>query len=130
MITLGKLTVDEFAFAYIECALWAETDQSDESGGRPLDKNFDILDIDGETLAEMAVDCKKFQEENWDDIACENSPGDARAGRDFWLTRNGHGAGFWDGDWPEVIGERLTAAAKEFGQKWLYVGDDGKIYQS
>lgn len=21
------------------------------------------------------------------------------AGHDLWLTRNGHGAGFWDGDW-------------------------------
>lgn len=34
-------------------------------------------------------------------------------GHDFWLTRNGHGAGFWDRDLGE-IGEKLTAICKEF----------------
>jgi|TARA_R110000744_G_scaffold366338_1_gene475354 hypothetical protein len=29
-------------------------------------------------------------------IECE------RIGHDFWLTRNGHGAGFWDGDWNDA----------------------------
>jgi len=39
-------------------------------------------------------------------------PIEAQAGHDFWLTRNGHGAGFWDGDWPET-GDALTEASKE-----------------
>lgn len=38
-----------------------------------------------------------------------------RAGHDFWLTRNGHGAGFGDGDWPEEAGEKLSEAARSFG---------------
>ena len=38
----------------------------------------------------------------------------ARAGTDFWLTRNGHGAGFWDGDW-DYSG--LTANA-DWGPPW------------
>lgn len=36
------------------------------------------------------------------------------AGSDFHYTRNGHGAGFWDGDWGEY-GDRLTGFAKEYG---------------
>ena len=32
------------------------------------------------------------------------------AGHDLWLTAVGHGAGFWDGDWPEH-GEYLTTLA-------------------
>ncbi len=40
------------------------------------------------------------------------------AGHDFWLTRQGHGAGFWDR--PEVYGksqaERLTQLAETFGE--------------
>lgn len=36
---------------------------------------------------------------------------------DFFLTRNGHGSGFWDGDYKE--GDKLTEIAKSFGQ------DDG-----
>ncbi|QNP78372.1 hypothetical protein [Agrobacterium tumefaciens] len=52
----------------------------------------------------------------------------AMAGHDFWLTRCGHGAGFWDGDWPEPAASVLTTASEEFGNVDLYVGDDGQIY--
>lgn len=38
-----------------------------------------------------------------------------QAGSDFHLTRNRHGAGFWDGYWPGDIGKRLTDAAHVWG---------------
>lgn len=41
------------------------------------------------------------------------------AGSDFHLTRNGHGAGFWDGDWP-VHGKKLTDLSNTFGSRELY----------
>lgn len=51
-------------------------------------------------------------------------------GIDFWLTRNGHGAGFWDS--PEIWGEEnsnvLTDISTSFGETWAYVGDDGLVY--
>lgn len=50
----------------------------------------------------------------------------AMAGHDFWLTSAGHGAGFWDGDWPKY-GDLLTKKC-ENQEINLYVGDDGKIY--
>ncbi|MCU9611740.1 hypothetical protein OEK97_27930, partial [Escherichia coli] len=50
------------------------------------------------------------------------------AGHDFWLTHNGHGAGFWDGDWPEPFATQLTNAANEFNEIDLYVGDDQQIH--
>jgi len=43
------------------------------------------------------------------------------------MTRNGHGAGFWDGDWPDD-GDRLTKASEAYGTFDLYVGDDGEIH--
>lgn len=49
------------------------------------------------------------------------------AGIDFWLTRNGHGAGFWDRGLGDV-GTRLTCAAHNYGSVDLYAGDDGLIY--
>lgn len=61
----------------------------------------------------------------------------SQAGHDFWLTRNGHGTGFWDhylefsdDDREQVrtIGKLLTDASHKFGQCDLYAGDDGKIY--
>jgi hypothetical protein len=122
-----------FVDGYIVCALWSSTDNADESGGEPLDKNYDETDVDAATLDKMTADCRDFFAKNAADLAAaieaygkDDSPG--YAGHDFWLTRNGHGAGFWDGDLPEELGERLTVAAKAFGTCDLYVGDDGKIY--
>ncbi len=37
-----------------------------------------------------------------------------RHGQDFYLTRNGHGTGFWDRGYGDV-GKRLTEAAKIYG---------------
>ena len=116
--------IDRFTRAYVECALWSSTDESTPQGGVPLDKNYTITDLDPDTLAAMVQDCQKFQEENAADIAGECD----RAGHDFWLTRNGHGAGFWDGDWPDDSGGRLTEASKKYGEFNLYVGDDGLIH--
>ena len=50
------------------------------------------------------------------------------AGHDLWLTRCGHGCGYWDGDWPAGIGEGLDKLAHGFGEVWLEVGDDGLIH--
>ena len=51
---------------------------------------------------------------------------DDQLGHDFSLTRNGHGAGFWDrgrGD----IGDKLTALAHSYGDSTLY-SDPSGIY--
>lgn len=124
--------LDEFTRAYIECALWSETDNADDTGGEPLDKNYSIDDIAPEAIQRMAEDCDKFQRDHA--ALLERAKYGARewsdaemAGHDFWLTRNGHGAGFWDRDLGEV-GEALTEAADTFGECNLIVGDDGKIY--
>lgn len=115
--------LDTFTRQYIETAFWS----SDESGGDPLDKNYGIEDLAPETLTRMVADAKNFQALHDEDIA--SSTGDwGLAGRDFWLTRNRHGAGFWDGGWPEPQASRLTDAANSFGEYYLYVGDDGLIY--
>ena len=63
-----------------------------------------------------------------DPTASESEREAAMAGHDFWLTRNGHGAGFWDGDWPLPYADLLDKAAQAAGTCDLYVGDDGMIY--
>lgn len=131
-------SIDIFTCAYIETALWSTNDNSDpETGGNPLDDNYSISDLDPETLIKIKADCEKFQRENASDLHYAAEAGvkcgpdfdeTGRAGHDFWLTRNGHGCGFWDGDWPEPFATTLTAAAKAFGPVDLYVGDDGKLH--
>lgn len=123
--------MDDFTLAYIECALWATNDESNEQGGEPLDANYSISDLAPETLEAMIADCAAFQKANAADVAAGPDGHDydryERAGHDFWLTRNHHGAGFWDGDYPEEIGERLTAASHAYGEVNLYV-HDGRVY--
>jgi hypothetical protein len=80
-----------------------------------------------ELIASAVADCTTFQEANTDDLA--ELGNDEQAGVDFWLTRNGHGAGFWDRG-NGALGDRLAAAAKIYGTVDLYAGDDGLIYGS
>lgn len=116
--------LDSFTLAYLECALWSTMDYTVAQGGDLLDRNYSIVDIDPASLDRIITDCLAFQDAHWDMIA-EDLP---RAGHDFWLTRNRHGAGFWDGYWPEEVGQTLTDAAHAFGECDLYVGDDRKLY--
>ncbi len=118
------MTLDKFTTSYIEAAFWSSTDESTPQGGEPMDANHGIFDFAAETLERMMADCASFQGQHWEDIHDDLE----RAGHDFWLTRNGHGAGFGDGDWPERVGEKLTDASHRCGSVDLYVGDDGRIY--
>lgn len=111
--------MDDFTREYVAYALELSEDDNDDA----LSKNHTYDEIDAESLHQMQADCKKFQEANAAMIGDRHKT----AGQDFWLTRNGHGAGFWDGDWPEH-GDALTDAAAAFGECYIYVGDDGKIY--
>jgi hypothetical protein len=53
-------------------------------------------------------------------------------GIDFWYTRNSHGTGFWDNykDEKNYNGNEdiLTDIAQSFGECYLYLGDDNKLY--
>lgn len=124
-----------FITAYIVAMLWAENDNADESGGEPLDSNYDRDDIDSESMQRIRQDCERFLSHagvvqairDGDNHGPQGSGPFEMAGHDFWLTRNGHGAGFWDGDWPEPYGDRLDRAARLFGQCDVIVADDGTL---
>lgn len=116
----------EFFDAYVECALWSSIDNADDSGGSPLDDNYGPEDIAPDTLAEMRRDCDNFCESEAADLAASGLS-EEQQGHDFWLTRNGHGAGFWDRG-IGAVGNRLSKAAKVYGGVDLYIGDDGKVH--
>ena len=122
---IGRSGLTDFVNSYIETALWSSSDESDERGGEPLDKNYGPSDIAPETRRAMFLDAASFYKANLMDFG---DPG--QAGHNFWLTRNRHGAGFWDGDYPEPEATRLTKASKAYGEFDLYVGNDGQIHSS
>lgn len=138
-MTLNQADIDKldaFTLQYIETALWSSNDESTPEGGEPMDDNYGPTDLSPECLAKMVIDCEKFQADNEDLIeqALEkHGQDDSNCGHDFWLTRNGHGCGFWDGDYSDdhgegPLGKALTEASKAFGETWIYVGDDGQIH--
>lgn len=118
--------LDTFTRAYIKCALWCSSNWGNDEDCPPSFESdgYTVDDMAPEALAECVADCEAFQRDHSEDIGMEAG----QAGYDFWLTRNGHGAGFWDGDWPEAAGQRLTDASKVYGSVDPYLGDDGRIY--
>ena len=121
---MNTVNLTQFSRAYIQCALWSSSDDNDI----PMDRNYSYKDIAIQTLRTMQTDCDKFQSENAEDI--ESTDDLDQCAHDFWLTRNGHGAGFWDGDYEENIGKRLTRASEVFGTFDLSVGDNSQIFGS
>lgn len=113
--------LDKFTRAYLEAALFTSNDDNDE----PLDKNFSVSDFAPEAVKQAVKDCESFQDK-YADLLSEAGDSEQN-GYDFWLTRNGHGAGFWDRDYGEV-GDALTRAAKAYGGTDAYVGDDDQLY--
>lgn len=129
------MNLDQFLNAYAVAALWSS--HGPDSGPykcENLDDLFDVDDLAPETLASMREDCADFIKSNAADLALyaekrgnEQWSSAELAGHDFWLTRNGHGCGFWDRGLGK-LGDRLTKAAKVYGGVSLYPGDDGKVY--
>ena len=115
--------LDAFTDAYIKAALWSTNDESDESGGEPLDENYSASDIAPETMELIVEDCNDFQQ-RYSELLADSGIGDARAGHDFWLSRGGHGTGFFDEDTiDEEFQDPLQDAARSYGEFDLYVGD-------
>lgn len=121
---IPKGFVDRAIAAYEECADFTDStqlgDDAEETG------NY-VIGWHEETTATFSADVREFIRDNAADVE-HLSP--ESVGHDFWLTRNRHGAGFWDGDYAPEVGKRLTDAAHAYGSCDLYVGDDGWVYCS
>ena len=127
---------EAFVSAYLVAALWSSTDDGDTA----LDYNHDMGDFTETALHTMRQHCSYFltaqQAGGIIEKAIETGnvylSGDgsdewSHAGHDFWLTRNGHGAGFWDGDWPEPYATQLTEICQSLPEIDLYITDDDQI---
>jgi hypothetical protein len=128
--------MDEALTQAFETLLWvgscngtatqAHSDPAD-CGGQDCDVNLDDLGFTADNFAagagrEVEEDLHGFVTsclaERPDCFAwCAEDPG--QVGHDFILTRNGHGAGFWDRGLGE-LGKWLTGMAKPFGSQNAY----------
>lgn len=103
-----NLPDDAFLRAYLECAEWAGLSEEDSA---KLER-AKAPKWSRKALAAARAECRDFQRY----CASEGIPllDPVSDGHDFYLTRNGHGAGFWDRGYGER-GKRLSIAAKTFG---------------
>lgn len=96
-----------------------------------LDNHFNISDITQDTLKWAEKEVSKFfkmlEEMNLYEETLEYAD-DECISHDLWLTQNNHGAGFWDGDYGNSLGNTLTALCEQhFKEVTLIITEDGKI---
>jgi hypothetical protein len=111
--------LETFTQAYY-CALYFT--ETGDDGQPPCD-----AELSPDAKRQIEAECEKFYTKSGLE-AIYGSTAIEQAGHDFWLTRNGHGAGFWDGDWAEPKATELTALSDTFGSQDVYLGDDGFIH--
>jgi hypothetical protein len=107
--------------AYVEALYFTDVNEDSD-----FDNHFDC-ELSPEALAKCNADCCDFvdlliKERLFKKTLDIMTP--EQIGHDFWLTRNGHGAGFWDRGIGE-LGVKLSDLAKTFGAVSVY--QDGKF---
>lgn len=99
--------------------LWSEVDLD----GNPMDGTYSVSDVAPEERTKWREEIANFVTANAEDL---NGIELEQIGHDFTLTRNGHGAGFWDRGLGER-GQRLTDACGPFGGADAFESTDGKV---
>lgn len=113
----------DFLDGYVAAMRWVgimsyDDDDTDKHADKPLAKTAQIA---------IFQDCHDFYMSNFELLESAGIDDYERHGHDFYLTRCGHGTGFWDRGYPDAIGTKLTEAAKSYGDATLYVGDDDNL---
>lgn len=112
---------------YQVCARWSSAD----SDGQPLDSGkYADLEWSAAAQEKCIDDVVGFITENVEHIRpflAESGLGWGQIGHDFWLTRNRHGAGFWDRGFAGPAVEALTESSHAWGEVSLYVTDADEI---
>lgn len=127
MNKFNALHLRVFIAGYIEALFFAET--ATDSDGEEIE-NLSGYELSAVARDKCEQDCARF-------LDCHGAKVDlaifgsddydhTQAGRDFWFTRQGHGVGFWDRGLG-MVGDELSAAARSFGKKYVFIDDDGLI---
>lgn len=122
------ILADGFVRSYLETALWSSTmmpEDAEVSDVSYFSHGCDVDDCSLETVIGAKRDCDAFQNDYNGPL--ERSEYDiGRDAHDFWLSRNGHGAGFFDRGTDD--GDTLQSAAKSYGEVNLYhMGDNEEM---
>jgi hypothetical protein len=117
---------DPLSRGYLDAALWSSADGE----GMPLDQNHGVDAIHPHSLGHMVADVHDFRDSLPDHLKDAVDANPSRAGHDFWLSRNGHGSGFFDrpDHYGEDAADELHEHARRAGERNLDA-EDGVIHQ-
>lgn len=118
--------IDDFLRGYAEAILWANAYGPD---GEPDDRATDAYLTPGKWWESIGLDlddAKAFYANESPNLWATGCRDFRRHGHDFALTRNGHGAGFWDRGYGKV-GEHLTESAKVYGEHSVITDDTDQV---
>lgn len=128
----------DFTVGYAHTMLWANTmpvvngeptgDSTDPYAWHTPSMWWALEAFDVDSRASIEADCEDFFTDNLDHLdAYVQEYTYTRAGADFALTRNGHGAGFWDRGL-DATGDCLADAARSYGGSgaWYDASDDAE----
>ena len=112
---------DSFLAGYVEAMLFSSTDNRDESGGLPLDRNYTDRDITTDSLIKMAKQCRDF--ENLPGVADAIATRAEEAGRDHRfevLVRRGNEANahFERSRSTDPLNLAILDGAEDLGLRW------------
>ena len=108
--------------SFIESLLWAESDDTET----PLENNYSSDDVSTDSIDKITKLCAQFIANA--KVGCLIEADDNQIGHDLYLTCAGHGAGFWDGDYP-IYGDYLTKVCQSISRDiYAYIGDDNLVY--
>ena len=120
-----------FEQAYTAAMLWANTYVETERGMESGDPGLDLEDVTLAVELQVRSDCATFLAtpitlapgaQSVYETLIEHGITFDQAGHDFALTRNHHGAGFWDRGYGEV-GNLLTKVCDYSGEASWWVND-------
>ncbi|UTN92852.1 hypothetical protein SEA_BENCH_134 [Mycobacterium Phage Bench] len=138
-VELSGADINAMVEGYLDAQLWAGLDYREE-GSEPVhyDENYSREDIAEdyvaavraeltEVVAQHPLAVRMYLNARNVRLDWEGSEWSSAFGHDFYLTREGHGAGFWDRGLGE-LGEYLTGIAKSYGSaETLHDNGNGKL---
>lgn len=109
------MNMDLIVNQYMATAVWVDADE-----------NVDYMAIHPDSWATARIDCENFYNKALAAgyLADVTDPTDI--GHNLWLSRNGHGSGFFDKDF--MFSTELQILARQMGEKCLYEGDDSHYH--
>jgi hypothetical protein len=137
-----ELDIREIMKGYLTCAVWTEEerikeDEEEEEISGKYSEDSELKDLEQRTelnihnfsdnsVLKAYEDIKKFLEYAGDAV---EDIDENQLGHDLWLTRNHHGAGFFDHGYDDDIEKVLMDSAHKLGEEYIY-SYDGKLHFS